>query len=52
MAEIRLHPKPVLGVNTEIGGIRIRERSDLALHARVTPVGDGVLIEPGLVYVP
>ncbi len=28
------------------------ERSDLALHARVTPVGDGVLIEPGLVYVP
>ena len=31
VAEIRLHPKPVLGVNTEIGGIRIRERSDLAL---------------------
>lgn len=31
VAEIRLQAKPVLGVNTEIGGIRIRERGDLAL---------------------
>jgi len=31
VAEIRLQAKPVLGVKTEIGGVRVRERADLAL---------------------
>ncbi|MEM9344402.1 MAG: sarcosine oxidase subunit gamma family protein [Pseudomonadota bacterium] len=31
MASIRLQAKPVLDVNIEIGGVRIRERDDLAL---------------------
>lgn len=48
MAEIRLEPAPILGVDHEVDGVRVRERSDLALVSVAVPLRGDTALEQAL----